>query len=201
MRRKSQHGGGTTVYVNWFTPQVTTNNKYRLSKVMGVGDVVFIPKDTQDEEENAMGLFGNLLGNKAKAAVQQFSGNTDFLEALCAGCALTAAAEGGISDEEFDQTLKVIRANSAISSGFSAGEIEQVFGKMAPKTATRSGKSELKNEIREVVARDKTGAMGQAVVLACLDVADTGGISDAEVTVMKSLAEICNVNYDKLAAG
>jgi len=200
MRRKSQHGGGTTVYVNWFTPQVTTNNKYRLSKVMGVGDVVFIPKASEDEE-TSMGLFGNLLGNKAKAAVQQFSGNTDFLEALCAGCALTAAAEGGISDEEFDQTLKVIRANSAISSGFSAGEIEQVFGKMAPKTATRSGKSELKNEIREVVARDKTGAMGQAVVLACLDVADTGGISDAEVAVMKQIAEICNVNYEKLAAG
>jgi tellurite resistance protein len=72
---------------------------------------------------------------------------------------------------------------------------------MAPKTATRSGKAELKNEIREVVARDKTGAMGQAIVLACLDVADEGGISDAEVTVMKEIASICNVNYEKLAAG
>lgn len=146
-------------------------------------------------------MFGKLFGGKAKEAINQFSGNKDFLEGLCAACALTAAAEGGIDDAEYDQTLSVIRANSAIAAAFSSTEIESVFGKMSPKTASRSGKAELKNEIREVISRDKTGAMGQALVLAALDVADQGGISDAEVTVMKDIAAICNVNYDKLAAG
>lgn len=145
-------------------------------------------------------MFGMFKG-KAKEAINQFSGNKDFLEALCAGCALTAAAEGGISDAEYDATLTVLRSNTAIAAAFGSAEIESVFGKMTPKTSTRSGKAELKNEISEVVARDKTGSMGQAIILACLDVADQeGGISAPEQAVMKDLAAICNVNYDKLAA-
>lgn len=146
-----------------------------------------------------MGLL-NMFKGKTKDAVNQFSGNKDFLEGLCAICALTAAAEGGIDDAEYDKTMVVIRANSAISAAFSSTEIESVFGKMAPKTNTRSGKSELKNEIREVLARDKTGAMGQAMMLAALDVADEGGISDAETSVLKDLANLCGVNYDKMLA-
>ncbi|HMF68909.1 MAG TPA: hypothetical protein VK602_15030, partial [Phyllobacterium sp.] len=66
---------------------------------------------------------------------------------------------------------------------------------------TRSGKAELKNEIREVIERDKTGTMGQAILLAALDVADAGGISAPEEAVMREIAGICNVNYEKLAAG
>jgi tellurite resistance protein len=146
-------------------------------------------------------MFGKLFGNKVKESMNQFSGNKDFLEGLCAACALTAAAEGGIDDQEYDTTLNVIRSNASIAAAFSSTEIESVFGKMSPKTASRSGKAELKNEIREVIERDKTGAMGQALVLAALDVADQGGISDAETAVMKDIANICGVNYDKLLAG
>ncbi|TJW14368.1 MAG: hypothetical protein E5W82_10340 [Mesorhizobium sp.] len=145
-------------------------------------------------------MFGSLFKSKAKEAMNQFSGNKDFLEGMCSGCALTAAAEGGIDDAEYEKTQTVIRSNTAIAKGFGSTEIESVFGRMAAKTSTRSGKAELKNEIRQVVARDKTGAMGQAIVLACLDVADEGGISAAEVAVMREIASICNVNYDKLAA-
>jgi tellurite resistance protein TerB len=146
-----------------------------------------------------MGIFGKLLGNKAKDAVQKFSGNTDFLEALCAGCALTAAAEGGIDDAEYDQTLKVIQSNSAISAGFSPRDIEACFSRLAPKTSSRMGKAELKREIEEAVKRDQS--MGEAIVLACLDVADTGGISPPEEEVMKIIAGLCQVNYEKLKAG
>ena len=145
-------------------------------------------------------MFGSMFKGKAKEAINQFSGNKDYLEGLCAGCALTAASEGGIDDAEYGAALSVIRGNSAIASAFSSGEIEQVFGRMTPKTNSRSGKAELKNEIREVVARDKTGQMGTAIVYACLDVADSGGISAPEEAVMREIAQICNVNYDKLAA-
>lgn len=146
-------------------------------------------------------MFGSLFKGKAKDAINQFSGNKDYLEGMCAACALTAAAEGGISDDEYEKSLAVIRANKAIGEAFGSGEIENVYGRMTPKTQTRSGRAELKNEIREVVARDKTGQMGTAIIYACLDVADEGGISDAEVTVMRDIATICNVNYDKLANG
>ncbi len=146
-----------------------------------------------------MGLF-SFGKDKAKAAINEMSGNKDFLEGMCAGCALTAAAEGGIDDAEYDKTLQVIRSNSAIANGFGADEIEKCFGRMSPKTATRSGKSELKEEIRQVINRDKTGKLATAIMLACLDVADEGGISAAETATLKGLADLCGVNYDKLLA-
>lgn len=31
-------------------------------------------------------MFGKLFGNKVKDSINQFSGNKDFLEALCAAC-------------------------------------------------------------------------------------------------------------------
>jgi len=143
-------------------------------------------------------MFGKLFGGKAKDAINAFSGNKDFLEGLCAGCALVAAADGSIDDKEFDQTLRVIQANTAISAGFGAQEIETVFSKLSQKTGTRSGKSELKTEIREAVGRDKTGSMGQAIVLACLDVADQGGIDEKEMVILRDIAGLCNQNLDKL---
>jgi tellurite resistance protein len=148
-----------------------------------------------------MGLFGMSFKSNAKEAINKFAGNTDYLEGMSAGCALTAAAEGGIDDKEFDKTLTVIRSNTAIAAAFNSQQIESTFSRMTPKTATRSGKAELKNEIREVIARDKTGEMGKAILLACLDVADEGGIGPQEEAVMRDIAEICNVNYDKIAAG
>ncbi|MDX0230328.1 TerB [Sinorhizobium meliloti] len=148
-----------------------------------------------------MGLFSSVFKSNAKEAINKFAGNTDYLEGMSAACALVAAAEGGIDDAEYDKTVAVIRANSAISSAFNAQQIESTFSRMTPKTATRSGKSELKNEIREVIARDKTGQMGTAILLACLDVADEGGIGAQEEAVMRDIATICNVSYDKLAAG
>ena len=147
-----------------------------------------------------LGLVGKMLGGKAKEAVNQFSGNQDFLEGLCAISALAAAAEGGIDDNEFDTAINVIKSNSAISSSFNPSQIESVFGRMAPKTNTRSGKSELKTEIMEVINRDKTGKMGTTLLLVALDVADSGGISTKEETVLRELATMMGVNYDKLAA-
>ena len=144
-----------------------------------------------------MGIFGKLLGNRAKDAVQKFSGNTDFLEALCAGCALVAAADGKIDDDEYDQALRIIQSNSAIAAGFSARDIESCFSRMAPKTTSRMGKSELKREIEEAVKRNQD--MGEAIVLACLDVADTGGISENETAIMRQISEMVGVNFDKIS--
>ena len=144
-----------------------------------------------------MGFF-SFGRDKMKDATNAVSGNKDFLEGLCAATAWTAAAEGGIDDQEYDKVLTGITGNSAINGSYSASEVEKVFNRMAAKTKTRQGKSELKTEIEQVIGRDKSGKMGEAIVYTCLDVADEGGISDAEEKVMKEIAQICNVNYEKL---
>ena len=147
----------------------------------------------------AFGL-GKLFKGKTKDAINQFSGNKDFLEGMCAICAWVASASGGIDDAEYDKTMEVIQNNSSIGAAFTAAEIENVFGKMAPKTKTRSGKAELKREITEAVERDRTGAMGQALMLAALDVADEGGIDEAEEAILREAAKLCHVDYDKISA-
>lgn len=146
-------------------------------------------------------VFGNLFKGRAAEVANKFSGNTDFLEGLCAGAALSAGAEGGIDDAEYDAALEQVRSNKLVAGAFDLRAVETTFGKMAPKTRSRSGRNELKNEIREVIARDRTGEMGEAIVLVMLDVADVGGISAEEEKVMREVADICGVNYDKIANG
>ena len=60
-------------------------------------------------------MFGKLFGKKAEAAVQKFSGRTDFLEAVCAAAALVAAADGEIEDSEVKATVKAVKANKALA--------------------------------------------------------------------------------------
>jgi tellurite resistance protein TerB len=145
-------------------------------------------------------MFGNLFKAKAKEAVNKFSGNKDFLEAMCAASALVAAADGTIADAEVDAAINSIKANAAIAAGFSSQEIESTFGKMSTKVNTRVGRSQLKTEIQESINRDKTGSLGMAIVLGALDVADNGGIDDKEMVVLRDIAGLCNQNLDKLLA-
>lgn len=147
-----------------------------------------------------MGIFSMLKG-KAKEAGNQFSGNKDYLEGLVSACVLTAGADGKIDDSEYDKSLSVIKSNSAIAAGFSGGEIETVFGRLAPKVTTRLGRSELKTEIQQVVERDKTGKMGHAIVLTAIDVADEGGIDEKEMNALREIAALCGQNLDKLLQG
>lgn len=144
-------------------------------------------------------MFGFLKGKAAEAA-KEFTGTKDLLEGCCAISAHVAAATGGIDDNEYAKALSVIKNNAIIGPSYDTAQIESVFGKMAAKTNTRSGKAELKEEVRQVIARDKTGKLGQAMMLIALDVADEGGIDDAETAILKEYATICNVNYEKMLA-
>lgn len=147
-----------------------------------------------------MGMFGSMFKGKAKDAINQFSGNKDYLEGMCSACALTAAAEGGIDDKEYEKALSVIRNNKAIGEAFGHSELEKTFARMTSKTGTRGGRAELKQEIAEVIERDRTGQMGAAILYAALDVADEGGIGPEEERIMREIAQICHVDYDRLAA-
>ena len=146
-----------------------------------------------------MGIFGSMFKNAAKDAFTKVSGQKDVLEAMCAACARTAAAEGGIDSAEEDKAIIVIQKK--LGATFSEAEIEREFKKRAQQTATRSGKADLMTEIEQVIRRDNDGAIGKSILYLCLDVADEGGISADEEKVMRQIAATCKVDYDKLAAG
>lgn len=144
-------------------------------------------------------MFGKLFGGKAKAAVSKFSGRTDFLEAVCAGAALVAAADGSIEDSEVAAAIKAVKANKSLADGFDARAIETTMERMLDRAGGgRVGRSGLRTEIQEI-AKDRE--MAEAVVLTMLDVAEGDGeIDPKEQAVMESISKDLGVDLGKLAA-
>jgi tellurite resistance protein TerB len=144
-------------------------------------------------------MFGKIFGKKAEAAVQKFSGRTDFLEAVCAAAALIAAADGEIEDSEVKATVKAVKANKSLANGFDQTAIEAAINKMLERAAGgRVGRMGLWEEIREVA---KDAELAQGVVLAALDVAEGDGeIEPAEKAVLDRLAKELSVDLARLLA-
>lgn len=122
-------------------------------------------------------MLGNLK-NMLGSATKKYSGQKDFLEAVCAGSALIASADGDVSDDEIVATIKAITSNAALSSSFNGREIERVANEMLTRAqGGRMGRMGLYREIEDIAAdHDKS----EAVFLAMLDVAEGDGNIDTE---------------------
>lgn len=132
----------------------------------------------------------NLLGDKAK----RFSGRTDFLEAVCAACALVAAADGDLSDDELAAAVTAVKANAALTAAFDARAIEKTMDTMCNRAVGRVGKAGLLKEISEIKSDLE---MAETVLLAALDVADQNGISDVEKAVLAKIAAELSLDLNK----
>lgn len=144
-------------------------------------------------------MFGKLFGRKAEAAVQKFSGRTDFLEAVCAGAALVAAADGEIEDAEVTATVKAVKANKALQAGFDPQTIDKTINVMLDRAGGgRVGRAGLRKEIMEV---SKDPEMSEAVILTMLDVAEADGeVEPAEQKLLESIAKDLGIDLSRLAA-
>jgi tellurite resistance protein TerB len=132
------------------------------------------------------------LKSKMTGSVNKFSGRKDFLEAVCASCALIAAADGDISDAEVAQTIKAISSNASLSAAFKAPEIERVADTMLKRAqGGRVGRAGLYKEVEDV-ANDSE--LAETVLLSALDVADHGGISPQEKLVLGNIAQRLGLN-------
>lgn len=116
----------------------------------------------------------------------------DALEGIVCG-ALYLAADGGIDNKEADQ-LNVSLANCKPLAAFSGSDISPVVAKFrtmveeGPRMAAR----QFKIEIEEAINKDP--ALGEVIVSIALDVADQGGLSDAEISRAKTLCSWCRVS-------
>ncbi len=138
-------------------------------------------------------MFGNLFG-KAKtklagaASTALDAGNTDVREAMMASCALTAFADGDVSDDEIEQVVKQIEGSDQLKN--IATEAKADFMKYVKmlETTGRMGKMEIMKEITDL-ANDTSEENKIRVVLIAIEVADSeGGIDDAEIKVIKNIA-------------
>ncbi|WP_347139459.1 TerB family tellurite resistance protein [Paracoccus sp. SSK6] len=144
-------------------------------------------------------MFGKLFGKKAEAAVQKFSGRTDFLEATCAAAALIAAADGEIEDAEVTATVKAVKANKSLAAGFDGPTIERTINAMLDRAGGgRVGRAGLRKEIMEIA---KDPEMAEGVILTALDVAEADGeIEPEEQKILDSLAKELGIDLARLAA-
>lgn len=145
-----------------------------------------------------MGLFGKLFARKDEV-VNRVAGRTDLLEAVAAGAALIAAADGDISDEEINTALKVIKNNEVLSKAFSQVQIDNAMGAQIDRAKGGfSGRRKLWQEIEEV-AKDPQDA--ETVALIVLDVAYAdNSVSAEEQAVIDKVGQTLKIDMKKLAA-
>jgi tellurite resistance protein TerB len=129
--------------------------------------------------------------------LSRYSGQTDFLEAVCAASALVANADGNVSDDEVDGIVKTIAANAALSAGFTSRQIEQTAEAMIKRAqGGRMGRSGLMRELEDV-AKDADKA--EAVAIAALDVAEAdGSIGAEEQAVLLKIGAALGIDMKRL---
>lgn len=145
-----------------------------------------------------MSFFAKLMGG-AKAQINTYSGNRDFLEAVAAATALVAAADGSIEDEEIVAAVEAVSHNATLSSVYSPAEIEDEITKQLRKAKTASGRVQLKRELQDVATKEKQ--LREDVFLTAVDVATADGeIAPAEQKALDGIAQILGVNAQQLLA-
>lgn len=140
----------------------------------------------------------DIFKKQLAGAMNKVAGNKDFLEGVCASCALVASADGSIDDDEIESAIANVTGNATLNGSFTSQEITQTMENMLNRTKTRTGRAGLFTEIDE--AANKTGA-GETIYLAALDVAEADGNIDAdEQEMLNKIARRVGVDPNKLDA-
>ena len=138
-------------------------------------------------------MFGKLK-KKLGGGVNRFSGNTDFLEAVCASAALTAFADGDCSDGELSTAIKTVASNPELTGAFKPAVIEKTMDQMMTRAqAGRTGRMGLYKEIGDIDDQE----MSDTVYLCALDIAESDGdVCDKEKAVLTKIASTLGVNTE-----
>lgn len=127
------------------------------------------------------------LKDKLSGGAKRMSGRTDLLEAVCAGAALVAAADGTIDDSEVEATAKAVMANETLNTAFDARAIEGCIQRMIDRAnGGRVGKMGLFKEIDDIASNAEEA---EIVLLTAMDIADAdGSVSPEETAVLERIA-------------
>ena len=140
-----------------------------------------------------MGLF-DLAKNMLRSNLNKFSGNKDFLEAVCAGAALVAYADGSCSDEEVAAALTAVSTSPSLTGAFTSTEIERCMNEMLKRASSGTvGRVALMREIADIRTKPD---MAEVVVCTLIDVASASGDIDAkELKVISAVAGELRIDH------
>lgn len=145
-----------------------------------------------------LGLLKKIGGAAAKEVKAEYGQNKDFLEAVCAGSALVAAADGEIEDSERTKVVSIITNHAQLSKLYDRNTIEQTAEAMFKKAKDASGRQSLAREMDDIKNRPDGATMCEDVYLIALDIAAADGeIEPEEQAVLEKIAKRLNVDTSK----
>lgn len=125
----------------------------------------------------------------AKEVQADYSKNRDFLEAVCAGAALVAFADGEIEEAERAKAIRIITGHATLGKLYQQPEIEQVAETMFKRAKDASGRQSLARELDDIKGKDNAAQMAEDIYLVAVDIAHADGeLEPEEEATLKKLA-------------
>lgn len=138
------------------------------------------------------------FGAAATEVRAEYAENKDYLEAVCASCALVANADGNVSDVEKTKAISAISNHPTLSKLYNRQDIETTFEVMLKRSKDSSGRQQLARELDDIKTRPNAAQMSEDVYLVALDVAGAdGSVGDDEQAVLDKIAKRIGVDTSK----
>lgn len=135
------------------------------------------------------GLLKKAVKAGAKEVQADYSKNRDYLEAVCAACALVAFADGDIEDSERAKAVRILTGHQTLGKMYQQSEIEQVAEAMFKRAKDASGRQALARELDDIKGREGAAQMAEDVYLIALDIAHADGeLEPEEEAILKKIA-------------
>jgi tellurite resistance protein TerB len=130
--------------------------------------------------------------SKTEAGIKQFA-NKDFMDAIAAGCALIASADGDISAEEKQKMVGYINLNDSLKV-FKLADVLNKFNHYVDmfEFDHNVGKAEAMKSITKM--RNKPEAAKTLVAVCCAIGASDGNFDKDEIALVKEMCSVLGVN-------
>lgn len=144
------------------------------------------------------GMMKKILAAGGKEIKAEYGQNKDFLEAVCAACALVAAADGDIEESEKRKVVSIVTGHATLGKLYQQNVIEQTADVMFKRAKDVSGRQQLARELDDIKGRPDGATMAEDVYLIALDIANADGeIEPQEDAVLKKIATRLGVDASK----
>ena len=144
-----------------------------------------------------MGFFQDAL-LRFNRAVMSYAGDGVFMQGAVAAAANVIVADGDVDEDEIESALVGMRANPILEKSYDTLTLEKELYEAIARAELRAGRME---NLRLVAAlADRPIEQRQDILLIAADVADKGGVTASEHTVLDELAQALSVDKAALLA-
>jgi len=144
------------------------------------------------------GLLKKIAGSAAKEVKADYSGNKDYLEAVCAASALVAMADGSLEDSEKTKVINILGKHPTLGKMYDRNAIEKTADEMFSRSKDMSGRQSLARELDDIGQRPDGKQMGEDVYLIAVDVSMADGEQEPEEkVVLEKIAKRLGVDVSK----